>query len=211
MELQAATQRLRCRPPAAFPLSNWRKPYPMARRRANQYVRQPVHADGDAQVFVCFVQRAAGLAAESQAGVREELGLGFGHSNFRYAAPIGRDWTVNDLSGVRIATAYPVLLQRFLGESGIKADVVKLVLDRMTDPEWIQIAIRPAKPIAIAHVDGVPLLGLPGNPVSSLVSCELSARPALQHHLHARAVRRPHAKVCSSIRLHLGSHWQTAL
>ncbi|HEV7721598.1 MAG TPA: gephyrin-like molybdotransferase Glp [Iamia sp.] len=66
------------------------------------------------------------------------------------------------------------------GVSMGEADVVKLVLDRMADPEWIQVAIRPAKPFAVAAVDGVPLLGLPGNPVSSLVSFEVLARPALR-------------------------------
>jgi molybdenum cofactor synthesis domain-containing protein len=65
------------------------------------------------------------------------------------------------------------------GVSMGEADVVKLVLDRMTDPRWLQIAIRPAKPFALATVDGVPLLGLPGNPVSALVSFELLARPLL--------------------------------
>jgi len=66
------------------------------------------------------------------------------------------------------------------GVSMGEADVVKMVLDRMVDPEWIQIALRPAKPFALATVDGVPLLGLPGNPVSALVSFEVLARPALR-------------------------------
>jgi ATP phosphoribosyltransferase len=66
------------------------------------------------------------LAAESQAGVREELGLGFGHSNFRYAAPIGQDWSIDDLGGVRIATAYPHLVRADLKSRGISADVIRL-------------------------------------------------------------------------------------
>jgi molybdopterin biosynthesis enzyme len=44
----------------------------------------------------------------------------------------------------------------------------------------MQIAIRPAKPFAFGLVDGTPVFGLPGNPVSSLVSFELFARPALR-------------------------------
>ena len=66
------------------------------------------------------------LAAESQAGVHEELGLGFGHSNFRYAAPTGRDWTVADLDGVRIATAYPHLVRANLHSRGVTAEVIRL-------------------------------------------------------------------------------------
>jgi molybdenum cofactor synthesis domain-containing protein len=63
-------------------------------------------------------------------------------------------------------------------------DLVKVVLDRMGDMRWMQVAIRPAKPLAFGLLgDGsrrVPVFGLPGNPVSSLVSFELFARPALR-------------------------------
>ncbi|HLM64524.1 MAG TPA: gephyrin-like molybdotransferase Glp [Acidimicrobiales bacterium] len=71
-------------------------------------------------------------------------------------------------------------------------DLVKVVLDRLGDMRWMQVAIRPAKPLAFGvvpadvgtEVDGderrVPVFGLPGNPVSSMVSFELFARPALR-------------------------------
>jgi molybdenum cofactor synthesis domain-containing protein len=59
-------------------------------------------------------------------------------------------------------------------------DVVKAVLDRLGVLQWWQVAIRPAKPFAFGLLRGVPLFGLPGNPVSSHVSFELFARPALR-------------------------------
>jgi molybdenum cofactor synthesis domain-containing protein len=59
-------------------------------------------------------------------------------------------------------------------------DLVKVVLDRIGDMRWMQIAIRPAKPFAFGLVGGTPVFGLPGNPVSSMVSFELLARPALR-------------------------------
>jgi molybdenum cofactor synthesis domain-containing protein len=59
-------------------------------------------------------------------------------------------------------------------------DVVKAVLGRIADMRWMQVAIKPAKPFAFGTVDGVPVFGLPGNPVSSLVSFEVLARPALR-------------------------------
>ena len=64
-------------------------------------------------------------------------------------------------------------------------DVVKAVLSRIAEMHWMQLAIKPAKPFAfgLLHAaDGtsVPVFGLPGNPVSSLVSFELLARPALR-------------------------------
>ena len=58
-------------------------------------------------------------------------------------------------------------------------DFVKAALDRFGALEWRQVAIKPAKPLAFGVVRGVPVFGLPGNPVSSLVSFELFARPAL--------------------------------
>ena len=45
--------------------------------------------------------------------------------------------------------------------------------------DWYQVAIKPAKPLCFGMVQGTPVFGLPGNPVSSFVSFELFARPAL--------------------------------
>jgi ATP phosphoribosyltransferase len=66
------------------------------------------------------------LAAESQAPVHERLALGFGSSTFRYAAPEGRNWTVAELAGKRIATAYPNLVRKDLADKGIEATVIRL-------------------------------------------------------------------------------------
>ena len=64
-------------------------------------------------------------------------------------------------------------------------DVVKAVLSRIAQMQWMQLAIKPAKPFAFGQLqasDGrvVPIFGLPGNPVSSMISYELLARPALR-------------------------------
>ena len=59
-------------------------------------------------------------------------------------------------------------------------DLVRVVLDDIGEMRWMQVAIRPAKPFAFGLVRGVPVFGLPGNPVSSLVSYELLARPAIR-------------------------------
>jgi molybdopterin molybdotransferase len=45
---------------------------------------------------------------------------------------------------------------------------------------WMQVAIRPAKPFAFGLVGDTPVFGLPGNPVSSMVSYEVLARPGLR-------------------------------
>ncbi len=67
-------------------------------------------------------------------------------------------------------------------------DYVKVVLDRIGHMRWMQVAIRPAKPFAFGVVGGAgsggnggtPVFGLPGNPVSSMVSYEVLARPGLR-------------------------------
>lgn len=66
------------------------------------------------------------LAADSGAEVTEELALGFGASTFRYAAPAGKEWSVDDLAGARIATAYPNLVRADLAERGIEAEIIRL-------------------------------------------------------------------------------------
>ena len=74
-------------------------------------------------------------------------------------------------------------------------DVVKAVLARVADMQWFQVAMKPAKPFAFGVMPGaegriVPIFGLPGNPVSSLMSFELIARPALRHMMgHAHPYR----------------------
>ncbi|MEY8016437.1 ATP phosphoribosyltransferase [Mycobacterium servetii] len=66
------------------------------------------------------------LVCDSGAAVRECLALGFGSSSFRYAGPAGRKWTMADLAGKRIATAYPNLVRKDLAERGIEATVIGL-------------------------------------------------------------------------------------
>jgi molybdopterin molybdotransferase len=63
-------------------------------------------------------------------------------------------------------------------------DLVKVVLEKLSEgtTRWLQIAIRPAKPFAFGTLGpkATPVFGLPGNPVSALVSYELLVRPALR-------------------------------
>ena len=58
-------------------------------------------------------------------------------------------------------------------------DFVKTLLRKLGEMHWMHIAIKPAKPFAFGTVLGKPIFGLPGNPVSSAVSFEMIARPAL--------------------------------
>ncbi len=69
-------------------------------------------------------------------------------------------------------------------------DYVAAVLERIGSVDWWQVAIKPAKPLAFGVARGTPVFGLPGNPVSSHVSWELFARPAvLARMAHAHRFR----------------------
>lgn len=72
-------------------------------------------------------------------------------------------------------------------------DIVKMVLEKRSGGtvRWMQVAIRPAKPFAFGTLEGsqTPVFGLPGNPVSAMVSFELFVRPGVRsiaghHSLH---------------------------
>lgn len=59
-------------------------------------------------------------------GSREIEALGFGNSTFRFAGPPGRFATIEDLDGMRVATAYPGLVDSYLDARGVAADLVPL-------------------------------------------------------------------------------------
>ena len=66
------------------------------------------------------------LLIDSGADAKEILSLDFGGSTFRFAGPAAQSWTVEDLSGKRVATAYPGLVENYLSKLGVKAIVVRL-------------------------------------------------------------------------------------
>lgn len=70
-------------------------------------------------------------------------------------------------------------------------DLVKQVLSSLGDIELWKVAMQPAKPFAFGHINGTPLFGLPGNPVSALVAYEQFVRPSLLKMMGSRAVYRP--------------------
>ncbi|PTR27562.1 ATP phosphoribosyltransferase [Rhodococcus sp. OK519] len=87
------------------------------------------------------------LSRDSGAPVDERLALGFGGSTFRYAAPAGKDWAVEDLAGLRIATSYPNLVRTDLAARGLEATVIRL-------DGAVEISIQLGVADAIADVVG---------------------------------------------------------
>jgi ATP phosphoribosyltransferase len=67
------------------------------------------------------------LLHDSESKAQEVADLGFGGSNFRFAAPAEAGYTkVEQLQGKRLATAYPTLIANYLANHGVSCEIVKL-------------------------------------------------------------------------------------
>ena len=66
------------------------------------------------------------LLIDSGAKADEVLELNFGGSTFRFAGNADSDWNIANISGKRVATAYPGLVEKHLTSLGISANVVRL-------------------------------------------------------------------------------------
>ncbi len=106
-----------------------------------------------------------GIAGDTEAAVRERLDAG---------VAAGVDLLISS-AGVSVG-AY---------------DVVKAVLSAEGDVAFWRVRMRPGKPLAFGRYRGIPLLGLPGNPVSAMVSFERFARPAILKMAGRRGLERP--------------------
>jgi molybdopterin molybdotransferase len=94
---------------------------------------------------------------------------------------IARDVREDLVAKVRAGLAQGADL--FLTSGGVSVgdyDVVKDVLGTEGQMQFWQVNMKPGKPLAFGLLRGdVPLIGLPGNPVSAMVSFEQFARPAI--------------------------------
>jgi molybdopterin molybdotransferase len=84
-------------------------------------------------------------------------------------------------------------------------DIVKVVLEKRSGGtmRWMQVAIRPAKPFAFGTLEGslTPVFGLPGNPVSAMVSFELFVRPGVRRIAGHRVLHRVAVPAVTDVRL----------
>lgn len=84
------------------------------------------------------------------------------------------------------------LLVTTAGISVGEHDHLKNVIEAHGTVHFWKIRMRPGAPVAFGEIFGVPWIGLPGNPVSTMVTFELFVRPAIRammgHALPFRAV-----------------------
>jgi molybdopterin molybdotransferase len=83
----------------------------------------------------------------------------------------------------------------FITSAGVSVgdyDIVKDVLNREGAMHFWQVNMKPGKPLAFGMIGKTPLLGLPGNPVSAIISFETFARPAILTMLGRKHFARPY-------------------
>jgi molybdopterin molybdotransferase len=93
--------------------------------------------------------------------------------------PIARD-TVDSLKQAMDLSDGADLVVTIGGASVGDHDLVhKVAVDRGMDLEFYKVAMQPGKPLMAGNMGGVPMVGLPGNPVSSMVCGHIFLRPML--------------------------------
>lgn len=93
----------------------------------------------------------------------------------------------------------------FVSSAGVSVgayDVVRAVLEADGNVGFWRVRMRPGKPLAFGAYRGVPYLGLPGNPVSAMVSFERFARPAILKLAGYRHLDRPSVNVIMQEEVH---------
>jgi molybdopterin molybdotransferase len=78
---------------------------------------------------------------------------------------------------------------------GVSAGAYEVVKDALAQGdsgvEFVKVAMQPGMPQGAGRVAGTPIVTLPGNPVSALVSFEVFVRPALRRAMNLPSPHRP--------------------
>jgi molybdopterin molybdotransferase len=155
----------------------------------------------------CFRRAVAGIIStgDELVGVGEELAPGkirdsnsyttYGMVRDAGAEPLRLGVIGDDAAALeRAITANLDRVDLFITSGGVSVgdyDMVKDVLGKLGEMNFWKVAMRPGKPQAFGHIGGKPLFGLPGNPVSVMVSFEQFVRPALLKMMGRRDIFRP--------------------
>ena len=97
----------------------------------------------------------------------------------------------DDLPRTRAALGALGEVDLILSTGGVsvgEADFLGLALREAGELALWKLAIKPGKPLTFGHYQGVPVIGLPGNPASTLVTFGLLARPYMLRRLGVQRV-----------------------
>ncbi|GCF07920.1 molybdopterin molybdotransferase MoeA [Dictyobacter arantiisoli] len=96
-----------------------------------------------------------------------------------YRLGVARDTVASLREKFAEASQYDLILTSG-GVSVGDFDLVKDIMAEQGNISFWRINMRPGKPVAFGDISETPLIGLPGNPVSSAVTFELFARPVIR-------------------------------
>lgn len=151
--------------------------------------RVAVMSTGDELVPPETPELQAGLIRDSNRPMLAALVAGAG------AEPIDMGRIPDDADSLRAALGQAAAEADAIVTSGGVSmgefDVTKVVLRDEADVDFFPVAMKPGKPQGFGTIGGTPFFGLPGNPVSVLVSFEQFMRPALLAMQGATALLRP--------------------
>ncbi|CDM40170.1 molybdopterin molybdochelatase [Ectopseudomonas oleovorans] len=97
----------------------------------------------------------------------------------------------DDLQRTRAALGALGEVDLILSTGGVsvgEADFLGIALREAGELALWKLAIKPGKPLTFGHYQGVPVIGLPGNPASTLVTFGLLARPYMLRRLGVQRV-----------------------
>lgn len=103
---------------------------------------------------------------------------------------------------IRLGLEHADVLLTSGGVSMGTRDLIKPILGRLGRIHFGRVNFKPGKPLTFAEVDGKLVFGLPGYPVSSLVTFEVFVRPSLLKMQGRRQVFRPQVEVEVEHELH---------
>lgn len=92
------------------------------------------------------------------------------------------------------------------GVSVGRHDYVRAVMERNGNLDFWRIAVQPGKPLAVGELGGATVIGLPGNPVSALVTFELFVRPFIRSMLDLPGDGRLHVRATPTERIEKDEH-----
>ena len=92
------------------------------------------------------------------------------------------------------------------GSSVSVHDLTSNVIEKLGEPGVLVhgVAIKPGRPTILAVADGIPIIGLPGNPVSALLIAKIFVSPLIQHLLGIEGAA-PEAQLIAKLSINLNS------
>ena len=109
------------------------------------------------------------------------------------AVPVALPAAPDTLPGVEAALRKALVADVIITTGGVSVGAYDIVQEAFRnvgiEPGFWKVRIKPGKPFAFARYEGKPVIGLPGNPISAMVTFEVLVAPCLRKML---GDRQPH-------------------